>query len=373
MRNRRTVLLASPCTPDPLGTGWEQRAYSFLLAYCRFMDVHLWFIPTADNPDLTRARPLTTLCRSITTFLPPLVRHEQSGLKARLAAHLSSSDLVHVFRFEGFVWNIEHDCIVWDIDELPWSLRQPRPGETPRPMPDDRLERDRASFARCVGKCRLVIGCSRLERPTDCAAFAVVPNVARRPTSAGRETAVADRSLLFVGNLNYSPNIDGLTFFKDQVLPILEGLVPDVEVVVVGRSPATDGARAAADRLRQDGRLRLAFDVPDCAPFYAGSAASIAPIRAGGGTRIKIIESFANRCPVVSTSKGCEGLDVEHGRHLLIADSPRDFAQACAQLLRDPSLRARIADAACGYYELGHTQEVVDRLVMSTIGSLLPH
>jgi glycosyltransferase involved in cell wall biosynthesis len=70
------------------------------------------------------------------------------------------------------------------------------------------------------------------------------------------------------------------------------------------------------------------------------------PVRAGGGTRIKAIEAFAHRRPLVSTSVGAEGLDVEHGQHLLIADAPDDFAAACLRLMREPGLAAALAERA---------------------------
>lgn len=373
MTPRRRLLFVSPCTPDPLGTGWEQRAHSLLLAYSRFMDVELWFMPTPDNPELTRISALAALCRSITAFFPSVVNDERTGFKARLIERLSSSDVVHVFRFQEFVRNIDHPCIVWDIDELPWHARPADQGADAPPIAGDTLERLEADFARCLGKCRVVIGCSPLERPAACAGFEVVPNVARRPSCAGTATAVRQPRLLFVGNLNFVPNTDALAFFVEQVLPLLEQLVADVELVVVGRAPVTERARAAVDRLRHSSRVRFEFDVPDCTPHYARAAVAIAPIRLGGGTRVKIIEAFAHRRAVVSTRKGCEGLEVEHGNELLIADSAKGFAQACAELLRNPSLRERMAASAHGFSEREHAQQVVDTRLASMLRGLLQH
>lgn len=370
---RRKLLFVSPCTPDPLGTGWEQRAYSFLLGYSRFMDVDLWFAPTSDNPDLTRMAPLSALCRSITAFHPLLLSDGRTGLKARLLHHLSSSDLVHVFRFQEFVWNIGHKCIVWDIDELPWSLRQGGGNAGVPPSPNAQVERINEALARCVSKCRMIMGSSRLERPNDCTRFTVIPNVVRSPSNADTETPTESTRLLFVGNLNYLPNTEALAFFRDRVLPDLEAMVPDVRILVVGRSPVTDAARSAIAQFQANRRFEFAFDVPDCAPFYSRSTASIAPIRTGGGTRLKIIESFAHCRPVVSTSKGCEGLDVQDGEHLRIADSAPEFAQACAELLRKTTLRARLADAARRFCEREHSQPVVDGLLESTVARLIEH
>jgi len=373
MSPRRRLTFVSQCTPDPRGVGWEQRAYSFLLAYSRFMEVDLWFMPSPDNPDLARISTSSALCRSITAFYPSAIDDEGSGLRARLLGHLSSSAVVHVFRFQAFLQGIRHPCVVWDIDEIPWFLRDPGSNAGLRSMPAEQRDRLGAAFSGCMSRCRLIIGCSRLERPNDCAEFAVIPNVVCTPPSADATKAVTDGSLLFVGNLNHVPNVDGLAFFRDQVLPVLDGLVaPRLEVVVAGRSPVTKESQAAVAGLREGGRFRFDFDVPDCGPFYARSAASIAPIRFGAGTRVKIIESFAHRCPVVSTAKGCEGLNVEHVKPLLIADGPREFAQACAELLRNPQLRQQIANDAFRYYEREHSQEVVNAQLLSTIGKLLP-
>lgn len=374
MSGRRRLVFVSECTPDPQGVGWEQRAHSFLLAYSRLLEVHLWFTPSPDNPDLGRISRLAALCRSITAFYPSAIDDDRSGLKARLLGHLSSAEILHVFRSEAFVRGVQHPCMLWDIDEFPWFLRSPGPLTGAPSMPADQLERHRAAFAGCVRKCRLIFGCSSLERPKDCAEFAVIPNVVRAPPPADGIEPATEGRLLFVGNLNHFPNLDGLAFFKAEVLPILDDEVfPKVQVVVVGRSPISDESRAAVARLQQGGRFQFAFDVPDCSPFYAQATASIAPIRFGAGTRVKIIESFAHRCPVVSTVKGCEGLDVEHGKQLLIADSARDFAQACAELLRNRHLRQRITEGAFRHYEREHSQELVDARISDLIGKLVAH
>jgi glycosyltransferase involved in cell wall biosynthesis len=371
MSARRSLLFLSPCTPDAQGVGWEKRAHSLLLAYSRFMDVDLWLRPSPDQPDLRRLAPLAPLCRSITAFYASALNEESSGLKARLVAQLTAADAVHVFRLQEFVLSINHRCMVWDIDEIPWMLRSTGNNREAPAIPADRLAKAAAAFAQCVGKCRLVIACSALERPAGCAAFAVIPNVVSHPPSAQAPRGEDDGGLLFVGNLNHLPNLDGLLYLEDRILPILDRIVPPVPVLVVGRSPAGEEARATVAHLQRRGRLRFEFDVPDCTPFYERATASIAPIRMGGGTRLKIVESFAHRCPVVSTAKGCEGMEVTHGEQLLIADDPEHFARACAELLRSPSLRREIADSAFRHYERRQSQPVVDELLASVTEKLL--
>jgi glycosyltransferase involved in cell wall biosynthesis len=372
LNTRRSLLFFSPCTPDPRGTGWEQRAYSLLLGYSRFMDVDAWFMPTLDNPDLSRVAPMMSMLRSATAFYPVLFNDPQLGFQRRLMSHLAAADVVHVSRLPQLVLNVAHERIVWDIDELPWSAKPPQSGSR-----SPRVGRDAATaidpgYERGAARCRMVLACSPLERLPAAEKFMVIPNVVAVPPERGIPDAEASAAnLLFVGNLNYLPNIDALAYLQADILPPLLKLVPALRVTIAGRSPATDEAKAAVDRLRRSPQFEFVFDAPDLAPCYRRCALAIAPIRLGGGTRIKIVESFAHRRAVVSTTKGCEGLEVEHGTHLLIADTPGDFAARCAQLLRDAALRERLAGNAHAYFETRHTQTVVDRRLAEVIDQVL--
>jgi glycosyltransferase involved in cell wall biosynthesis len=93
----------------------------------------------------------------------------------------------------------------------------------------------------------------------------------------------------------------------------------------------------------------------------ARATVAVVPVRYGSGTRVKILESFAHRVPVVSTTLGAEGLDVEDGVHLLIADDPEAFAAATARLLEDPGLRARLADEGEALYLDRYERRVADQ------------
>ncbi|MBC8127661.1 MAG: glycosyltransferase [Gloeobacteraceae cyanobacterium ES-bin-144] len=368
---RRKMLFLSPCTPDPQGTGWEQRAYSFLFAYSRFMDVALWFVPTQDNPDLVRSPSLPTICKSMTAFHTCAFNDPRSGLMNRFRRDLSRSELVHIFRFEEFVRVVNHQCIAWDIDELPWHLRPSGWDGKMNPAPNETTELIRTTFASDANKCKRIFGSSILERPENCTKFTAIPNIIRFPKLPADDPAARNPSLLFVGNLNFSPNTDGLLFFHDQILPILDSLMSGISISIVGRAPDTEVARSVMTRLHQSKRYRLAFDVPNCSPYYHQATVAIAPILSGGGTRIKIIEAFANRCPVISTTRGCEGLNVEHGKQLLIADRPQDFANACVELLRNAPLRNQMMESAFAFSEREHSQEIVEKLLRSSVASLL--
>jgi len=108
----------------------------------------------------------------------------------------------------------------------------------------------------------------------------------------------------------------------------------------VGQGGGDRGQRRLAEL--GDG-VRLSGYLEDIRPVVAGASVCVAPIRQGGGTRLKILEAMALGTPVVATSKGAEGLDVADGEHILIADGPAEFANRTLQLLRDPALRQRLA------------------------------
>jgi polysaccharide biosynthesis protein PslH len=163
----------------------------------------------------------------------------------------------------------------------------------------------------------------------------VVPNTAHGPSTPERRDDGS--TLLFVGSLRYAPNEDGLLWFAGDVLPLLRqrlGRAP--RLLIVGADPPS-AIRALAE---QQGVEVLGF-VPDLSDMYACASAAIVPLRAGGGTRIKIIEAAAHGVPTVSTSIGVSGLAFANGEQAWIADDAASFAEACAQCLTDAGERQR--------------------------------
>lgn len=146
--------------------------------------------------------------------------------------------------------------------------------------------------------------------------------------------------LVFVGSLDWLPNQDGVTAFCRDILPIIRAEVPDVTFSIVGRDPP-----AAVRRLADGDRVVVAGRVADVRPALHEAAVSIVPLRIGGGTRLNIFASIAAGTPVVSTTIGAEGLPVEPGRHLLVADAPADFGAAVISMLKAPARRSEIAAA----------------------------
>jgi glycosyltransferase involved in cell wall biosynthesis len=142
--------------------------------------------------------------------------------------------------------------------------------------------------------------------------------------------------LLFTGAMNYAPNADGVAHFCAEILPRIRAVVPDVSLSVVGRDPPPRIQSLAR------GGVTITGTVPDVRPWMNRAAVFVVPLRVGGGTRLKILEALASGRAVVSTSLGCEGLDVKHGDNILVADTPAAFADAVVRCLRDPGLRREL-------------------------------
>jgi glycosyltransferase involved in cell wall biosynthesis len=157
--------------------------------------------------------------------------------------------------------------------------------------------------------------------------------------------------------MDWMPNIDAVRWFTSEVLPIIRRRRPECFLTIAGRRP-TAGIRSLAAR---DARIQVTGTVPDVRPILWGAAVAIVPLRIGGGTRLKIYEAMAAKVPVVSTAVGAEGLDVRDGENILIADSARDFADACLALLDDANARRALTRAAWEMVSSCYSWDVVAR------------
>ena len=155
------------------------------------------------------------------------------------------------------------------------------------------------------------------------------------------EEVAGPPTLLYTGTMHYYPNIDAVQYFFQEIYPHLVRLVPEVQILIVGHGPPAE----VLQWQRLPG-VKITGSVLDIRPYLAGCTATIVPLRLGGGTRLKIMESIAAGRPVVSTSVGAQGLGMRHGEHLLVADEPVEFARQSAQLLMDGDLRRRLVAQA---------------------------
>jgi glycosyltransferase involved in cell wall biosynthesis len=161
----------------------------------------------------------------------------------------------------------------------------------------------------------------------------VVPNGVDCRQISARAAVPPGAAILFLGSLDYSPNVDAVETLVDEIAPLIERR--DATITIVGSNPRPAVLRAAG---RSTLTTSVAPNVPDTAPYWEAARCLVVPMRAGGGTRLKILESLAWGVPVVSTTLGCEGLGLADGRELLVADGPAAFADAVNRLLADPEL-----------------------------------
>ena len=146
-------------------------------------------------------------------------------------------------------------------------------------------------------------------------------------------------TLLFTGTMDYRPNVDAARWFVSSVFPAILAKKPDARIQIVGRSPTPSIQRLATDSQN----VLVTGAVEDVRPYFSRSTLFVVPIRMAGGARLKVLEALAMGLPVVSTSMGIEGIHLEDGKEVLLADSAEDFAAAVLRLLDDPTLRKRLS------------------------------
>lgn len=193
----------------------------------------------------------------------------------------------------------------------------------------------------------------------------VITNCVDMARYRGVESEPEPNTLIYPGALTYFANYDAMDFFLNQIHPRIRCEIPEVALRITGRYEGVP-----VHGLPLDESVTLTGNVEDVRPLIAGSAVMVVPLRLGQGQRLKILESLALRTPVVATSKGAEGLAVQHDKHLLIADTPEAFAEAVIRLLKEPALHQRLADNAyqliCEKYDwavaMPHFLDLVERI-----------
>lgn len=148
----------------------------------------------------------------------------------------------------------------------------------------------------------------------------------------GRRPAAREKILSFIGNFNHPPNADGIAWFGREIWPAVKQSIPDAKLEIVGRDPPP-----VVKSLGETAGIHLLGWVPETAPCLDRAAISIAPLRFGGGMKVKVTEALAHGLPVVSTSFGVQGFGGRSGEHYRVADDPADFAQAVVDLLQNPT------------------------------------
>jgi glycosyltransferase involved in cell wall biosynthesis len=188
----------------------------------------------------------------------------------------------------------------------------------------------------------------------------VIPNGYDDPSPpAGRDRVGTPPTVMLAGFLPYAPNLDAARWLVREIAPRIWRRMPEVQIRLVGE--ATDEIRG----WHHPPEIVVTGVVSEIAVELAGADLVAVPIRFGGGTRIKILEAFAHRIPVVSTPAGATGLDVAHERELLLAGDAEAFAEACGRLLTDTSLRRRLTAAAHRLFQARYRWEDIHEAIVA--------
>ncbi|MDR7421389.1 MAG: glycosyltransferase [Armatimonadota bacterium] len=390
------VLVASQTVPSPPISGARIRLAHVVASLTALGHVDLFAMPDRPMPPqgptgvrlevAVRAPATTPWWRRLSWWAradcpPALAGAGRATVRGRFMAWAHPSyDLVWFHRAESYA--LLHDLAVGptivDLDDLEDRKILGRlavaPVTLPGPGPLRAVRRALAEVAgrrdahawrrwqtRIAASVQAVAVCSEADRrhlgAPNASVIANGYDDADRP--AGREAVADPPTILFAGFLAYPPNLDGAVWLLDEIAPRIWRRRPRVRFRLVGDAPE-------ALRQRHDPPAVTVRGVAsDMWPELATADLVVVPIRFGSGTRIKILEAFAHRLPVVATPAGAEGLEVTHERELLLAGDADAFADACLRALGDLPLRRRLADAGWHLYRTRYRWADIERTILA--------
>jgi glycosyltransferase involved in cell wall biosynthesis len=172
--------------------------------------------------------------------------------------------------------------------------------------------------------------------------------------------------IIFCGSLGYHPNIEGLLWFYQSIWPIIKQSLPFLKLIVLGSGKPT----AEIEALQQDKDLWFTGRVPDVKEYYEKAALSVVPLKSGSGTRLKILEALNLGVPVISTTKGAEGIDYTASEDLVIADSEADFAKEVIQVITHIETRMDLQRKGRALIEKKYDWDMIGKKIESFIGEI---
>jgi polysaccharide biosynthesis protein PslH len=167
----------------------------------------------------------------------------------------------------------------------------------------------------------------------------VIPIAADMEESPMIDRKPGAQHIIHIGTMYWPPNIDGMMWFIHDIFPQIRAVNSGIILDVIGARPPRELLALSS---LEDG-VNVAGYIEDTTPFLENAAVMVVPLRSGGGMRVKILNALAQGIPIVTTTIGCEGIDVENGKHLLIADTPSEFAQAVIRLIENKDLAEDIS------------------------------
>jgi len=398
------ILFLTPQLPYPPHQGTTIRNYNLIVHLAARHEVHLLsFVRSRD--ELARATPLRERCRSIevvpapkrsplkrllSTLFSPLpdmaLRLPSAEFRAKLEAYLrrerfdvlqvegiemaqyglsliayrlspDSHDMRYAIRDMRFVFDDHNAEYVLQRRAFETDVRRPSrwPGALYSFVQWQKLRRYEAEACRRFDRVVAVSAAdaAALSCLVPGLSVTIVPNGVDteyfKPQGAGGKEQGEDKALpfapcllplVFTGKMDFRPNVDAVLWFCDEVLPLVQREIPTVHFYIVGRDP---NRRVLS--LKENPKVTVTGYVEDVRPYIARSAVYVVPLRMGGGTRLKVLEAMAMGKAIVSTSLGCEGIELT-SRELAIADIAEEFAGQIIGLLCDEARRRVLGQVA---------------------------
>lgn len=376
--SRRRVVALFDQEPWPAWSGGSRRFSALVNGLAGAFDTTVVLAPRADDReaerpddlevhrferDTSKARSALQIARHLGDWPIHSGFYRRPAVRRGVAETLgrTNPDAVYVYRIAGAAMVdglFDRARTVFDLDNAE-HLRFATMAETSRGLTRWQHRADvpiiRRWLRRYLPQYGVVLMTSHedldaVKRLAPTANFELVPNGAdvgaRRPDPGGTE-------ILFLGDLNYAPNADGLAWLRAEVLPRIAKEL-GVVVRVVGRGPIPAGDDIVA-----------VGPVPDLATEWSRVAAIVVPLRAGGGTRLKALDAFAAGVPVVGTSLGVGGLGAEPDSHFLVGDDAESLAAALTRVVTQPATRERLAAAAHTLVKQDFAWEIVQRKLVA--------
>jgi glycosyltransferase involved in cell wall biosynthesis len=173
-------------------------------------------------------------------------------------------------------------------------------------------------------------------------------------------------TLVFAGGMNWYPNRDAILYFSREIWPLLKKEFPEISLTVVGAQPP----RELLELAERDPKIVATGFVDDVRPYFANAEVYICPMRDGGGTRLKILDTLSMRTALVSTTIGCEGIKVTPETNVLIADTPVEFVTQVKRVFQDPELRKRLGREGRKLVEEKYSWEVIGNTLRAVYADL---